>query len=310
MFDKAKVVFWIEEYLFYPKTFLQFLLSFLLLPFSAIYCLIVIFKRLFSKKINFNIPIISIGNLTVGGSGKTPLVIELARDRENCVIILRGYNRESSGLVIVSKEGEILCNVTQSGDEAMLYAKSLPKATVIVSEDRIKAIKYAKSLKCKIIFLDDAFSKSHIKKLDILIKPKISPTLPFCLPSGAYREPKYLYNFADLLVQEGIDFQRIVDIKNPTDKMILVTGISKPQRLDGYLPKNLTKKIYFEDHHIFTKDELEYLLQLHDASSILTTQKDAVKMDSFGLNLSIMELRLEVKKEVKNKINTFLANFG
>ncbi len=310
MFDKAKVVFWIEEYLFYPKTLLQFLLSFLLLPFSAIYCLIVIFKRLFSKKINFNIPIISIGNLTVGGSGKTPLVIELARDRENCAIILRGYNRESSGLVIVSKEGEILCSVTQSGDEAMLYAKSLPKATVIVSEDRIKAIKYAKSLKCKIIFLDDAFSKSHIKKLDILIKPKLSPTLPFCLPSGAYREPKYLYKSADLLVQEGIDFQRIVDIKNPTDKMILVTGISKPQRLDSYLPKNLIKKIYFEDHHIFTKDELEYLLQLHDASSILTTQKDAVKMDSFGLNLSIMELRLEVKKEVKNKINTFLANFG
>jgi len=309
VFDKAKVVFWIEEYLFYPKTFLQFLLSFLLLPFSGIYCLIVISKRLFSKKIDFGIPIISIGNLTIGGSGKTPLVTELAKERENCAVILRGYNRESDGLVVVSKEGKILCSVAQSGDEAMLYAKSLPKAIVIVSEDRIKAIEYAKSLKCKTIFLDDAFSKSHIKKLDILIKPKLSPTLPFCLPSGAYREPKYLYNSADLLLLEEVDFQRVVNIKNPTDKMILVTGISKPQRLDDYLPKNLIKKIYFEDHHIFTKNELEYLLQQYNASSILTTQKDAVKMDSFGLSLSIMELRLDVKKEVKNKINTFLANF-
>ena len=309
MFDRAKIIFWIEEYLFYPKSFLQFLLSFFLLPLTFIYCLIVITKRFFAKKIDFHIPIISIGNLTIGGNGKTPLTIELAKKVENCVIILRGYGRKSKGLLLISKNGKILCDVSQSGDEAMLYAKSLPNATVIVSEDRMRAIIYAKKLTCRAIFLDDAFSKAFIKKFDILIKPKNEPTLPFCLPSGAYREPKYLYNSADLIVREDIDFKRVVKIKNPTKRMILITGISKPQRLDAYLPKNLIKKIYFEDHYFFTNDELQELMKKYNASSILTTQKDAVKMENFDLTLSILELNLEVKDEIRNKINIFLTNF-
>ncbi|MFK5882133.1 MAG: tetraacyldisaccharide 4'-kinase [Sulfurospirillum sp.] len=309
MFDKASLISWVEEYLFYPKTFLQFLLSFFLLPLTFLYCIVVISKRVFSKKRDFKTPIISVGNLTLGGSGKTPLTIELAKDIDNCAIILRGYKRASKGLVLVSKFGKILCDVSQSGDEAMLCAKSLPNAAVIVSENRIKAIEYAKSLTCRVIFLDDAFSKAYIKKFDILIKPYSEPTLPFCLPSGSYREPKSLYATADLVAKEDIDFKRVVKIKNPTENMLLITGISKPQRLDIYLPKNLIKKIYFEDHHCFTKEELNSLVQKYNATSILTTQKDAVKMDNFGLNLSVMELKLELKPEIKEKINTFLANF-
>ena len=310
MFKKADLTFWIEEYLFYPKSFLQFLLSILLLPFTLIYCIIVIFKRFFSRKIDFNIPIISIGNLTIGGNGKTPLTIELAKNYENCAIILRGYKRKSKGLVVVSTDGKILCDISQSGDEAMLYAKSLPNATVIVCENRNNAIKYVKSTTCNVIFLDDGFSKSYIKKFDILIKPKIEPTLPFCLPSGAYREPRYLYNSADLLVIEDIDFKRIVKVINPTKEMILITGISKPKRLDEFLPKNIKEKIYFEDHHHFTKEELKTLIQKYKATSILTTSNDAVKMEKFGLNLSILELKLELNPQIKSKINSFLSNFG
>ncbi len=309
MFDKTILIFWVEESLFYPKTFLQFLLSFLLLPFTLIYCIIVISKRFFSKKIDFKIPIISIGNLTLGGSGKTPLTIELAKECENYAIILRGYGRASKGLILVSFGEKILCDVSQSGDEAMLYAKSLPKATVIVSEDRIKAIEYAKSLNHKIIFLDDGFSKSFIKKFDILIRPKVEPTLPFCLPSGAYREPKYLYNSADLVLKEGEDFKRVVKIKNPTKDMLLITGISKPKRLDDFLPKSVKNRIYFEDHHSYTQQELEKLVQKYSATSILTTQKDAVKMENFNLNLSIMELKLEINPSIREKIKTFLSNF-
>ena len=309
MFDKKNLILWVEKYLFYPKTFLQFLLSFILLPFTFLYCLIVISKRLFAKKIDFKTPIISIGNLTVGGSGKTPLTIELAKEYDNCAIILRGYGRSSDGLVVVSKNNNILCDVSQSGDEAMLYAKSLPNAVVIVSEDRTKAIELAKSLTCKPIFLDDGFSKSHIKKFDVLIKPSVEPTLPFCLPSGAYREPRYLYNSADLVVSENRDFTRKVEISNPTKKMILITGISKPMRLDEFLPKNLIDKVYFEDHHNFTKKELESLVNKYNASSILTTQKDAVKMENFGLNLSILQLSIEVNPQIKQQIKTFLDNF-
>ncbi len=309
MFDKNKIIYWVEEYLFYPKTFLQFFLCFFLLPLSFIYCLIVISKRIFLQKTDFDIAIISIGNLTVGGSGKTPLTIELAKEYKNCAIILRGYKRQSSGLIVVSRNQKILYDVTKSGDEAMLYATSLPNATVIVSENRTEAIKKAKSLLCKVIFLDDGFSKSYIKKFDILIRPEFEPTLPFCLPSGAYREPKYLYKTADLVVLENKDFKRVVNIINPTKDMILITGISKPKRLDTYLPKKIVKKIYFEDHHKYDKKELETLVKKYNATSILTTQKDAVKMQSFGLNLSIMELSLEVNPHIKKQIKIFLANF-
>lgn len=309
MSNKISLISWVEEYLFYPKTIPQFLLSFLLLPLTLIYCLIVISKRVFAKKIDFKIPIISIGNLTIGGSGKTPLIIELAKDFEDCAIILRGYGRQSKGMVLVSLKQEILCDISQSGDEAMLYAKQLPNATVIVSENRVDAIEYAKKLKSKVIFLDDAFSKSYIKKFDVLIRPKNEPTLPFCLPSGAYREPRYLYKKADLVVDEKSDFKRVVTIKNPTEKMILITGISKPRRLDIFLPKEVKIKIYFPDHHPFKREELEKLIKKHGATSVLTTQKDAVKMENFGLNLSIMELDLELNSDIKEKIKTFLDNF-
>jgi tetraacyldisaccharide 4'-kinase len=72
----------------------------------------------------------------------------------------------------------------------MLLANSLKNATVIVSEDRVKAILKAKELGCKIIFLDDGFSKYQIAKFNILLKPKDEPTNNFCIPSGGYREPK------------------------------------------------------------------------------------------------------------------------
>ncbi len=128
----------------------------------------------FKSKIaeNFGIDIISVGNLSVGGSGKTPLVTALALKYENVAIILRGYGRESKGLHVVSNNGEILVDVNTSGDEAMIYAHKVSNALVIVSEDRKIAIKKAKEMGAKIIFLDDAYSKHDIKKLDLLIDVK------------------------------------------------------------------------------------------------------------------------------------------
>ena len=305
MFNRQNFIFWVEEYLFHPTSFFQFFLSFLLYPLSIIYSIVVLSKRLFTKKIKPPIPVVSIGNLTIGGSGKTPFLISLVKDYDNIAIVLRGYGRSSSGLHVVTKESDI----KTSGDEAMLYALSLPNATVIVSEDRLEAIDYAHKLGLKAIFLDDGFSKSFIEKFDILLRPNPEPKFNFTLPSGAYREPKFLYKNADLVVEENIDFKREVTLKNPTDKMLLVTAISKPKRLDKYLPKNLVGKIHFIDHYMYTKDELESLMQKHSATSILTTEKDMVKMKDFGLELSILELHVEINFEFKNKVNEYLANF-
>jgi len=309
VFKRSTFVSWVEDYLFYPKSFLHYFLSYVLLPVSALYCGIVLLKRYQGekKKFTFNIPLVSIGNLTIGGNGKTPFCIALAKHYQDVVIILRGYGRKSHGLILVSDQGQILCDAMASGDEAMLYAKSLPHATIIVSEDRLEAIYLAQKKRAKIIFLDDGFSKSFIQKIDILMKPSIEPKNSFCLPSGPYREPHFLYRKADLIITEEIDFKRHVEITSPTPKMLLVTAISKPSRLNAYLPDHVIGKVTFPDHYMYNEKELETLLQTYQATSLLTTQKDAVKMATFDLPLSILKLDIEIFPETTAKINALLA---
>lgn len=305
---KEQLYFWVERYLFNPS-FFQKIISYLLLPLSLLYCLIVYFKRFFATAINYGLPIISVGNLIVGGSGKTPFTIALASRLDNVAIVLRGYKREGKGLSVVSQYGVITSTVSKSGDEAMLMAKMLPKATIIVCADRKEGILKAKSLGAKVIILDDGFSKSSIKKLDILLKPAIPMPNSFCLPSGPYRELPRLYKEADLVAKEDKDFHREVEIKNPTDRMVLVTAISKPQRLDKYLP-TFIEKVYYPDHYNYSGNELEAILRKYSADSILTTQKDAVKMDDFRIDLSILELNLILEPYIYERVNKYIKDFA
>ena len=301
---KQKFVLWVEEYLFFPTPF-QRLISVLLLPLTFLYNLIIIVKRGIAKPKYHGIPVISIGNLIVGGSGKTPLVIHLAQNKKNVAVVLRGYGRESKGLYVISQKGKILEDVSASGDEAMLLANSLPNATIIVSEDRVKGIKKAKELNCKVVYLDDGFSKYNIEKFDILLRPKKEPTNLLCLPSGGYREPKIMYTAANLVLQEGVDFKRLVTFKqngqtidSPPPKLLLLTAISKANRLLDFLP-NETKMIAFEDHHNFTKNEIEEVLKQNPNYNIITTAKDMVKLNQFKIkNIYLMDLELEINEDV------------
>ena len=174
----------------------------ILAPLSLLYTLIVCLKRLFAKPQKFKIPIISVGNLTLGGSGKTPLVRALFNEfnpKLKTCIILRGYGRKSRGLLEVALGGRVLCDVRQSGDEAMEYALFLRGANVIVSEDRAAGILRAQTLGFELVILDDGFSKFNISKFDILLRPQSVPKLPFCLPFAAYRYPPFFYKFADFI---------------------------------------------------------------------------------------------------------------
>lgn len=243
----------------------------------------------------------SVGNLTVGGSGKTPVVIELAKQFEKPAIVLRGYGRKSHGMVVVKDKSTILCDVIKSGDEAMLYAQLLPNATVIVSEIRERGIAEAASMGCEVVLLDDGYGKHSIDKLDLVIDV-VTPNR-FCLPSGAYRE-KLWSDKRVVMVYEGRTFKRSVTIRNPTSKMVLVSAIARPERLDPYLP-DVSEKIYFEDHHFFTQGELEGILIRSGATSLLVTQKDFVKMSSFNLNLSVMELSIELDKALINTVKEY-----
>ena len=305
---------WIEQYLFFPTPF-QRIIGILLLPLTLIYCIITTYKRVSSRPQYFGIPVISVGNLLVGGTGKTPVTIALAKEKENVAIVLRGYGRKSKGLFVVSLDGELLEEVTVSGDEAMLLSKALPKATVIVSEDRIVAIKKAKELGCKIVFLDDGYGKHNILKYDLLLRPKDEPTNIFCLPSGGYRDSKMMYSFADCIVQEEKDFKRVVTFKDSNHKTIdrlptntlLLTAISKPYRLLEYLPSDILMES-FPDHYNFTQEDIDKLELEYPNFSIVTTSKDIVKLNELKVthDIYLMDLEVKLNQKILTKIDTYI----
>jgi tetraacyldisaccharide 4'-kinase len=269
--------------------------------------MIMTLRRNLTMKKTYGIPIISIGNLIVGGSGKTPFTIALASHMDDVTIISRGYGRKSKGLVEVSDHGKILATVEESGDEPMLMAHSLPKASVIVSEDRHRAINLAKKNGAKLIILDDGFNRVEIEKFDIILEPEtIKNYLPF--PAGPFREFWFTKKYADLVIKEGRNFTREVEIENPHPKMLLVTAIANPQRLDPYLPPAVVQKIYLRDHEYFNEAEIRELMNRYGADSILCTSKDRVKMEGFELSISELKLKLNIEDDIIKKIQSYIQS--
>lgn len=291
------------EAMYFNPSWYHYIFMVLLFPLSIVYGLAMFFRRILVKKKHFSIPIISIGNLQVGGSGKTPFVIALASRYESACIISRGYGRQSRGLVEVSYRGKILVDVTRSGDEAMLMAQSLPNASVIVCEDRSIAIEVAMREGAKVILLDDGFNRVEIQKYEILLEPECIPNvLPF--PAGGLREFYMTSRIADMLLKEGRDFERQVEMTELTEKMVLVTAISNPVRLNPFLPQGVIAKIYYDDHAFFDEEVLLALLKTHQATSILCTSKDRVKMQYFKLPISEMKLKLRLNEEIFTTIDS------
>lgn len=292
---------------FYKPKLIHKIIIFALLPLSFCYGLIASLKRKFSRFYDFNIPIISIGNLLAGGTGKTPFIISLTKSLESngysdIFIVSRGYKRESKGIVIVSQNGELKASVKQSGDEPYLIAKSAIKSSVIVSQNRIDGIKEAKKMGAKIILLDDGF-RFNFKKLNIVLEPKIEPKYDFFLPSGLYRESKKNYNAKGVLtLKEGIHFKREVSIENKKNKMILISAIANPERLDEFLDSSkIVKKVFYSDHSSFSESVIQKLFLESKAESILVTTKDLVKMENFDLPFSVMKLNLVLDSSVVAK---------
>lgn len=145
--------------------------------------------------------VVSVGNLTTGGTGKTPFVIKLANyfanvKNEKVAVILRGYGGKLDNKKIntIKKYGQVLYSSNICGDEAFLIAKStLDNCFVLTSKNRVEAIKYASSqLNCKIIILDDCFQHRKVKpNLNLLlIDSQKQFGNGFVLPFGPLREEK------------------------------------------------------------------------------------------------------------------------
>lgn len=295
---------WGERYLYRPDRF-QRILSSILFPLSWLYCALMQWRFEKTTPKDPGLAVISVGNLTVGGSGKTPLVSVLAARYDAVAIVLRGYGRQSRGMHVVTDGKHLLCDVHCSGDEAMIYATKLSDVVVIVSEDREEGIEQARKMGMQVVFLDDGYGKHQITKLDLVIDVKTSNDA--CLPSGPYRERLWPGKEA-LVLSEERDFFRHVNVKDATGRMVLVTAIARPERLDAYLPTVVARR-YFPDHHFFSKEELERILEEEEASSLLVTFKDYVKIADFDLPLSLLDLELEIDQTLYDQIDTYVESY-
>ena len=241
-------------------------------------------------------PVISVGNLVVGGSGKTPVVSALARlllaTGERPAILSRGYGRvhAADGVVVVSDGRQVLVAAPQSGDEPQMLARALPGVQVLVSPDRYLAGCLAeRTFGCTVHLLDDGFQHVQLARdIDLLVisTRDLDERL---LPSGRLREPLEAAAAADALLMEGTDEDAaaIVErlgIKNlfrmtsryeaprlvepfgaalPASvgrRALAVAGIARPERFFAALRAegwDVVEKLVFRDHHWFTTRDLE-----------------------------------------------------
>lgn len=178
------------------------------------------------KPVNFTTKIISIGNLTVGGTGKTPFCEELAKRLikygKDVLIVAKGYKRKKiNDIDIVSDGNNIFLSSKNAGDEAFLMARNVTKGKLIVGSDKIKAIKFGiEKFKPDIVILDDGFQKRYdIPNADQILL--IDATNPFgykrIFPAGMLREGLSSLKEADVIVITNVnlidDPQKIEEIK-------------------------------------------------------------------------------------------------
>ncbi|WP_294679727.1 tetraacyldisaccharide 4'-kinase [uncultured Fluviicola sp.] len=293
-----------------------------LIPFSLLYGLIVGLRNWFYQLGVFqsrSIPgaSICIGNITVGGTGKSPLTAYIAQlfKEQNPVILSRGYGRKTQGLHIADPNS----SASDIGDEPMMYWTSFNhKIPVVVAEKRQTGVNWIREHhKNSLIILDDAFQHRAVKAgLNLLLMTYDRPVFKdFVFPAGNLREPRAGMKRADIalvtkcpkdlpenkktlfrkkipLKTEHIFFSEVIygELKGlfgavweNFDQLILVTGIAQPEPLYRFLAENhRVESINFPDHHSFTREDIQQIQQkvatfAHQRCAVVTTEKDAVR---------------------------------
>jgi len=256
---------------------------------------------LFSRRLQQ--PVVSVGNLSVGGSGKTPFVIvlgELLKARGiRFDVLSRGYRRQTRGVLVVETDG----NAADFGDEPLLIARRLG-VPVIVGESRYAAGQLAEQkFQPQLHILDDGFQhRSLAREFDIVLMTA-RDFEDRMLPTGRLREPLSSLRRADAIVlprefsvpevvttrfaRQGNliwRMQREIFVSAAPAAPIVFCGIARPQqffeqlRAAGIAP---AAEIVFRDHHAYARKDIERLLAMRShlgAGGFLTTEKDAVNL--------------------------------
>lgn len=254
-----------------------------------------------------SIPTICVGNLAVGGTGKTPhveyIISLLARAGYRVAVLSRGYKRKTKGFVMAD------ANATADtiGDEARQIQMRFPEVTVAVCENRHRGIRNIMKLRqdTDIIILDDAFQHRQVRcGLNILLTPFDRLYVhDHLLPYGRLREPAHGSVRADVIVvtkcPEGmkpidrrvimnhlqpapfqeLTFSHIVYHAELPEKLYLFAGIAQPQYLQSYLGERVQASLLFPDHHAYTTADIAKIAETFmNDYPIFTTAKDYVKL--------------------------------
>ena len=284
--------------------------SIILFPLSLITLLIISLKKIFIKVKTFNIPIICIGNIYIGGTGKTPTAIFIAEELTNNgrkpAILRKFYNDH-----------------TDEYDQIRSSFKSL-----ILNKYREEGIKEAKEKGYDTVILDDGLQDYRIKKnLNIVCfnKNQLDGN-GLILPSGPLREKlnaiKNVHivlingnkdnDFEKKLLKINKDLEIYYSFYNPVNinefknkKLLALAGIANPENFFMLLQKNgltVSERLIFPDHYKFTKKEFSNIMDIAERKKlkIIMTEKDFFKIKDFGLeNLSYLKVSLEINNKEK-----------
>lgn len=287
------------------------------------------------KKVNAFV--ISVGNITTGGVGKTPVVSEIAKyliqNGEKAAIISRGYGGKLSNknINIISDGEKIFYNAKLAGDEPFWLAQNSKGVIVITTKNRYEGAKFAvEKFGATKIILDDGFQHRKLyRNLDIvLMDSKMGFGNEKLLPAGPLREGMEAFSRIDRLVvvSKDIDHSRaeklakimskkmkvkttvcntepdyVYNIKTgeklaDDSEITAICAIGQPKQFYQFLDNyNIKQTIDFDDHHIYTEEELP-------DGIIVTTEKDAVKMKDFTRN-DIFALKLKTSVDVNELLN-------
>lgn len=247
-------------------------------------------------------PVISVGNISIGGTGKTPFVValgELLKQRGIAFDILsRGYGRSSTGIAVVDPNG----SRAQFGDEPLLLARKLG-VPVIVGADRYQAGLLAeKQFASSLHLLDDGFQHRRLHRdFDIVLLPA-ADCAGTLLPIGRLREPLSALRRADAValpdpLDQSPNIKRVwqvhrqLELSHPSGKLIAFCGIGRPKQFfDGLKTagQELASEVVFRDHYSYGQRDLDRLLELKKrtgADGFITTEKDAINLGALTTQL-------------------------
>ncbi|MCK5375332.1 MAG: tetraacyldisaccharide 4'-kinase [Alphaproteobacteria bacterium] len=277
-------------------------LSQILKPVSVLYQLGHRLNQKFTKRYKAPLPVICIGNVTAGGSGKTPTCISLSSLIKKSGLfsspyfLTRGYGGNDTG----PRHIEDHDTVHQVGDEPLLLASY---SNTIISKNRVDGAKKAHDLGADVIIMDDGLQNMSIDKTlsFMVIDGSMGLGNQLTLPAGPLREPVTRLDTVDLIICNGrseknefsmqIEGDTAVNVKTNEQKPIAafqqkachaLAGIGNPRRFFNFLERAGVEcdTRVFPDHHEYRQDDIQF----KDESPVLMTEKDAVKCTKFAGN--------------------------